>query len=170
MRHPTSPCVYAQSRSPVAWMEPGRQNRVHGDATVLACANDQTATTDRQEEPRDTALPGFGTILDFTPFVPAKSSTSSRSSSPGASVSNFPCSATLHPGYPGSADLRSATARRAVHVPSVGTGAAADRFRCLTPPGTPSGGRPTGGRRSQAVSMAFTRLTGHHRFRPGSSN
>ena len=71
-------------------MEPGRQNRVPGDATVIACAIDQTATTDCPAESRDTSSPGFGAILDSAPLVPAKSPTSSRSSSPGASANAFP--------------------------------------------------------------------------------
>ncbi len=79
-----------QSRSPVAWMEPGRQNHVRGNASVFACASEQTATTDCPAESRDTSPPGFGAILDSAPLVPAKSPTSSRSSSPGASASAFP--------------------------------------------------------------------------------
>ena len=54
-----------QSRGPVAWMEPGRQNRVRGDGTFFARAIDQTATTDRPAESRDTSPPGFGAILDL---------------------------------------------------------------------------------------------------------
>ncbi len=42
--------------------------------------------------------------------------------------------------YPGSADLRSAAARRAVHGPRLAP--------YQTPPGPPGGGRPTGSRRS----------------------
>ncbi len=153
-------------------MEPGRQNGVRGDAAVLACASKQTATTDRPAESRDTAPPGFGAILDSTPFVPAKSPISSRSSSPGASAGTFPmfsCAASRLPWE-----------RR----PPVGHGAKGrsralgwPRRRCRQVPlphqtllGPPGGGRPTGGRRSQAFSMVSTRLTGHHRFRPGSSN